>query len=111
MCSDQHQHRDEHQLFVDRAEPWTVHAATSQRYTRVHHDELAARVLDLMGDHPAWELPLELRDAVMFRNFRGALGGFAADFLRFVFQSFVLDHAISLVRAFAVKSTIGMTRA
>ena len=26
------QHRDEHQLFVDRAEPWTVHAVTSQRY-------------------------------------------------------------------------------
>ena len=46
----QRQQRDGHQLFVDRAEPWTVHAVTSQRYARVHHDELAARVLDLMGD-------------------------------------------------------------
>ena len=58
------QHRDEHQLFVDRAEPWTVHAVTSQRYTRVHHDELAARVLDLMSDHPAWHLPLGYKDGV-----------------------------------------------
>ena len=58
------QHRDEHQLFVDRAEPWTVHAVTSQRYTRVHHDELAARVLDLMSDHPGWHLPLGYKDGV-----------------------------------------------
>ena len=48
------QHRDEHQLFVDRAEPWTVHAVTSQRYRLVHHDELAARVLDLIT--PTWEI-------------------------------------------------------
>ena len=37
---------------------------TSQRYARVHHDELAARVLDLMGDHPAWQLPLGYKDGV-----------------------------------------------
>jgi hypothetical protein len=60
----QRQQRDGHQLFVDRAEPWTVHAVTSQRYARVHHDELAARVLDLMGDHPAWQLPLGYKDGV-----------------------------------------------
>src|SRR5918996_3599206 len=58
------QRRDKHQLFVDRAEPWTVHAVTSQRYTRVHHDELAARVLDLMSDHPGWHLPLGYKDGV-----------------------------------------------
>ena len=58
------------------------------------------------------ELLLELRDAVVLGNFGRALGGFAADFLGFVVQSvFVLDHAINLVRAFAVKSTMGTTRA
>jgi hypothetical protein len=31
---------------------------TSPRYARVHHDELAGRVLDLMALHPAWHLPL-----------------------------------------------------
>src|SRR5690606_21905518 len=41
------QGREAHQLFAGRAAPWTVHAITSQRYARVHHDELAARVLDL----------------------------------------------------------------
>ncbi len=56
--------RDEHVLFADRAEPWTIHAVTSQRYARVHHDELAARVLDLMADHPAWQLPLGYKDGV-----------------------------------------------
>ena len=46
--------REQHQLFAERDEPWTVHAITSPRYARVHHDELASRVLDLMADHPAW---------------------------------------------------------
>ena len=54
----------QHQLFVDRAAPWTVHAITSSRYARVHHDELAGRVLDLMADHPAWHLPLGYKDGV-----------------------------------------------
>jgi hypothetical protein len=54
--------RDEHQLFIDRAEPWTVHAITSPRYARVHHHELAGRVLDLMAQHPAWHLPLGYKD-------------------------------------------------
>src|SRR5689334_19975701 len=54
--------RDEHQLFADRAAPWTVHAITSPRYARVHHDELAGRVLDLMAQHPAWHLPLGYKD-------------------------------------------------
>src|SRR5437773_10032526 len=56
--------RDQCQLFVDRAEPGTVHAMTSPRYARVHHDELAGRVLDLMADHPAWQLPLGYKDGV-----------------------------------------------
>jgi hypothetical protein len=54
--------RDEHQLFVERDAPWTVHAITSPRYARVHHHELAARVLDLMSLHPAWHLPLGYKD-------------------------------------------------
>ena len=38
------QRREQHQLFRDQAAPWTVHAITSPRYARVHHDELASRV-------------------------------------------------------------------
>ena len=56
------QRRDQQQLFVDQAAPWTVHAITSPRYARVHHDELASRVLDLMALHPAWHLPLGYKD-------------------------------------------------
>src|SRR5207244_5784971 len=54
--------RDQHQLFVEDTAPWTVHAITSPRYARVHHDELASRVLDLMAAHPAWHLPLGYKD-------------------------------------------------
>src|ERR1700741_719206 len=57
--------RGQHQLFVDRDEPWTVHAITSPRYARVHHDELADRVLDLTAQHPAWQLPLGYKDGVI----------------------------------------------
>src|SRR3954453_1066288 len=57
--------RAQHQLFADRDEPWTVHAITSLRYARVHHDELADRVLDLMALHPAWHLPLGYKDGVV----------------------------------------------
>ena len=56
--------REQHQLLVDRDAPWTVHAITSQRYARVHHDELTARVLDLLAQHPAWSLPLAYKDGV-----------------------------------------------
>ena len=56
--------RTQHQLFVDRDAPWTVHAITSSRYARVHHDELATRVLDLMAAHPSWSLPLGYKDGV-----------------------------------------------
>jgi len=62
------QRREQHQLFTDQAAPWTVHAITSPRYARVHHDELAGRVLDLMSTHPAWHLPLGYKD-----------GGFGAE--------------------------------
>src|SRR5204862_2137472 len=58
----QRQGREAHQLFTERAAPWTVHAITSPRYARVHHDELASRVVDLMADHPAWHLPLGYKD-------------------------------------------------
>src|SRR6188768_2809118 len=56
------QRREQHQLFTDQAAPWTVHAITSPRYARVHHDELSGRVLDLMATHPAWQLPLAYKD-------------------------------------------------
>jgi Domain of unknown function (DUF932) len=56
--------RTQHQLFVDRDAPWTVHAITSSRYARVHHDELATRVLHLMAAHPSWSLPLGYKDGV-----------------------------------------------
>src|SRR5437764_10069 len=58
----QQQRREQHKLLVERTAPWTVHAVTSQRYARVHHDELASRVLDLMAGHPAWHLPLGYKD-------------------------------------------------
>ena len=54
--------RDEHQLFIERTAPWTVHAITSPRYARVQRDELAGEVLALMADHPAWHLPLGYKD-------------------------------------------------
>ena len=52
------QPRLQHQLFGDTVEPRTLRAVTSPRYARVHHDELASRVLDLMASHPAWHSPL-----------------------------------------------------
>jgi Domain of unknown function (DUF932) len=58
----QRQRREQHKLLVERTAPWTVLAVTSQRYARVHHDELASRVLDLMAAHPAWHLPLGYKD-------------------------------------------------
>ena len=41
-----------------------MRAITSPSYTRVHHDELVSRVLDLMASHPAWHLPLGYQDGV-----------------------------------------------
>ena len=58
----QQQRREQHKLLVERAAPWTVHAVTSSRYARVHHDELASRVLDLPAKCPAWHLPLAYTD-------------------------------------------------
>src|SRR4029079_12221947 len=59
------QRRDEPRLLFARDEPWPVHAVTSPRYARVHHDELAGRVLGLMDQHPAWHVPLGYKDGVM----------------------------------------------
>ena len=58
----QRQRRDVQLLLAEDAAPWTVHAVTSPRYARVHHDELASRVLDLTALHPAWHLPLGYKD-------------------------------------------------
>src|SRR6187397_1084740 len=78
------QHREEHQLLVDRDEPWTVHAVTSPRYARVHHDELAGRVLDLVAQHPAWHLPLGYKDGV-FGAERVPSGAYLGDRDMFLF--------------------------
>ncbi len=80
----QRQRRDEHQLLADHAAPWTVHAITSSRYARVHHDELAARVLDLMALHPAWHLPLGYKDGV-FGAERVPSGAYLGDRNMFLF--------------------------
>ena len=58
----QRQRREQHKLLAERTAPWTVHAITSSRYARVHHDELASRVLDLMAKHSDWHLPLAYKD-------------------------------------------------
>ena len=47
----------------------------------------------------------------MFLQFGRLLGGFLAQILGLVVQFPVVNHAINLVRAFAVKSTMGTTRA
>jgi hypothetical protein len=80
----QQQPRDAHQLFADRAEPWTVRAITSPRYTRVHHDDLARRVLDLMAQHAAWQLPLGYTDGV-FGAERVPSGAYLGDRDMFLF--------------------------
>jgi hypothetical protein len=76
--------REHQQLFVDQAAPWTVHASTSPRYARVHHDELAARVLDLMVQHPAWQQPLGYKDGV-FGAERVPSGAYLRDRVMFLF--------------------------
>ena len=78
------QPRAQHQLFVDDAAPGTVRAITSPRYTRVHHDELASRVLDLMASHPAWHLPLGYQDGV-FGAARVPSGAYLGDRDLFLF--------------------------
>jgi hypothetical protein len=78
------QRREQQQLLVDRDDPWTVHAVTSPRYARVHHDELAGRVLDLMAQHPAWSLPLGYKDGV-FGAERVPSGAYLGDRDMFLF--------------------------
>ncbi len=57
------------------------------------------------------ELPLKLGEAVVLLKLRRFLRGFVTDFFRLVVQLAVFGHAINLVSAFAVKSTMGTTRA
>src|SRR5512145_3154987 len=78
------QRREQHQLLLDRDDPWTVHAVTSPRYARVQHDELTARVLDLMAQHPAWSLPLGYKDGV-FGAERVPSGAYLGDRDMFLF--------------------------
>ena len=78
------QRREQQKLLTDRAAPWTVHAITSPRYARVHHDELAGRVLDLMASHPAWQLPLGYKDGV-FGAERVPSGAYLGDRDMFLF--------------------------
>src|SRR3954452_10037945 len=78
------QRREQQQLLVDRDEPWTIHAVTSPRDARVHHDELAGRVLDLMIQHPPWSLPLGYKDGV-FGAERVPSGAYLGDRDMFLF--------------------------
>ena len=78
------QRREQQKLLADRNEPWTIHAVTSPRYARVHHDELAGRVLDLMAQHPAWSLPLGYKDGV-FGAERVPSGAYLGDRDMFLF--------------------------
>ena len=78
------QPRQQHQLFGDRVAPWTVRAITSPRYARVHHDELAARMLDIMSTHPAWHLPLGYKNGV-FGAERVPTGAYLGDRDMFLF--------------------------
>src|SRR5258708_17920368 len=76
--------REQQQLFVEDTAPWPVHAITSPRYARVHHHELAARVLDLMAGHPEWHLPLGYKDGE-FRAERVPSGAYLGDRDMFLF--------------------------
>ena len=78
------QPRAQHELFVDDTAPGTVRAITSPRYTRVHHDELASRVLDLLASHPAWHLPLGYQNGV-FGAARVPSGAYLGDRDLFLF--------------------------
>ena len=61
------------------------------------------------------ELPFELGDAIMLRDFGSTLGRLLTDLFRLFVQFFFVlrgvCHAINLVSALAVKSTMGTTRA
>ena len=61
-----------------------ANTGTSSRYARVHHDELATRVLDLMVQHPAWHLPLGYKDGV-FGAERVPSGAYLGDRDMFLF--------------------------
>ena len=118
-------------LVVHRGERAIVMVLDRQHVAREAGGSIARRLL-LLGLQPAadilrlrrgierlrlglLELALELGDPVMLRDLGRPLGRLLADFLRFLVQMlFVFRgvvHAINLVRAFAVKSTMGTTRA
>ena len=58
-----------------------------------------------------FDLPFQIGDVIVLGELGRALRGLLADFLGFFVQFFVFGHAINLVSAFAVKSTMGTTRA
>ena len=57
------------------------------------------------------KLPLQVRDAVMLGQLRRTRRGFIPNVFGFLVQVFFVHHLINLVRACAVKSTMGTTRA
>jgi hypothetical protein len=68
----------------------------------VHHDELTARVLDLMAQHPAWSLPLGYKDGV-FGAERVPSGAYLGDrdmFLFLVDGNRDLDEAYTFAETF-----------
>ena len=57
------------------------------------------------------QLALKLGETVVLGELGRLRGGFLADVLGFVVQILVFVHFMNLVRAWAVKSTMGTTRA
>ena len=115
------------QLLVDRGERPVEVVLDRQHVAPELRGGIARRLL-LFGFEPAadilrlrrgvkrlalrlLELPLELGDMVVLGKLWRILRGLLADLLGFLVQLFVFGHAINLVRAFAVKSTMGTTRA
>jgi hypothetical protein len=113
----QRQRRDQHKLLVERTAPWTVHAVTSQRYARVHHDELgykdgdygAERVpsgaylgdrdmfLFLVDGNRALDDPTDRTDAGLFRGFilrNSDVGAAALTLDLFLFRAVCSNHII-----------------
>jgi hypothetical protein len=58
--------RDTTQRALVHPSPTVRRCVIATERGRLHHDELAARVLDLMADHPAWHLPLGYKDGRHF---------------------------------------------
>jgi hypothetical protein len=113
----QRQRREQHKLLAERTAPWTVHAITSSRYARVHHDELAYKdgeygaervpsgaylgdrdmFLFLVDGNRALDDPTDRTDAGLFRGFilrNSDVGAAALTLDVFLFRAVCANHII-----------------